>query len=103
MHKLLPSKQWPVTNDAEMLRGVHVVLRRFFEPILPTPYYKPFAKSLMSKVHQTAAGDAPGFLKLLEHFAPDNLVGDYERSCFARIQAFVELVRPLISMPSQLF
>ena len=96
VHELLPSKQWPMTNEAEMLRGVHMVLLRFFNPILPKTYYKPFAEDLMSKIHQTATGNALGFLKLLEHFAPDDLIGHYERTCFARVQAFVDLFRPLI-------
>lgn len=96
VHTLLPRKQWPMTNEAEMLRGVHMVMLRFFDPILPRGYYKPFAEELMSKVLRVGSANPAGFLNLLEFFSPDDLLGHYERSTFARLQAFVELFRPLI-------
>ncbi len=96
VHELLPRKQWPMTNEAEMVRGVHMVMLRFFDPILPESYYQPFAKELMSKILQVGGGNPSGFLDLLDYFSPDDLLGHYERSCFARLQAFVKLFRPLI-------
>lgn len=96
VHALLPSKQWPMSNEAEMLRGVHMVMLRFFDPILPPSYYKPFTEELLTKLFKVATDHPEGFLDLITYFAPDELLGQYERAVFARFRAFVDLYRNLI-------
>ena len=96
VHALLPKKQWPMTNEAERLRGVHMVMLRFFDPILPQGYYKPFCEELLGRITAVAKAHRPGFLDLLAYFTPDELLGHYERAVFARFRAFVELYRHVI-------
>ncbi len=96
VHALLPRRQWPMSNDAEFLRGVHMVMLRFFDPILPKGYYKPFVEDLAANIMNIAKLHPAGFLDLLNHFAPDELLGQYEHAVFARFQAFVDLYRHII-------
>lgn len=96
VHAVLPRKQWPMNNDAEFLRGVHMIMLRFFHPILPESYYKPFTEELFKKITSVAKSNPAGFLDLLDHFSPDELLGQYDRAVFARFQAFVELYRHVI-------
>jgi hypothetical protein len=96
VHAMLPRKQWPMTNEAEFLRGVHMVMLRFFDPVLPSGYYRPFVEDLLEKITTVATDNPAGFLNLLNHFAPDELLGYYERAIFVRFQAFVDLYRHLI-------
>jgi hypothetical protein len=103
VHTMLPRKQWPMTNEAEMLRGVHMVKLRFFDPVLSSDYFATASKDLMPKIGGLAKKHPAAFLDLLTYFSPDNLLKHYEQISFNRLQAFVELFRSLIPAFAQFF
>lgn len=96
VHMILPRKQWPMTNEAEMLRGVHQVKLRFFAPVLSSDYFEMASKDLMPKILGLGKKYPAAFLDLLTYFSPDNLLKHYEQISFNRLQAFVEMFRFLI-------
>ncbi len=103
VHTMLPRKQWPMTNEAEMLRGVHQVKLRFFHPILSSDYFTAASEDLMPKIKGLAQKHPAGFVDLLTYFSPDNLLKHYEQISFNRLQVFVELFRSLIPAFAQFF
>lgn len=103
VHTMLPRKQWPMTNEAEMLRGVHQVKLRFFHPVLSSDYFAASSDDLIPKIKGLAQKHPAAFLVLLTYFSPDNLLKHYEQISFNRLQAFVELFRSLIPAFAQFF
>jgi hypothetical protein len=103
VHTVLPREQWPMTNEAEMLRGVHMVKLRFFSPVLSSDYFEMASEYLMPRINDLAQKHPAGFLDLLTYFSPDNILKRYEQISFSRLQAFVELFRPLIPAFAQFF
>jgi hypothetical protein len=103
IHKYLPQKQFPMNNDVEMLRGVHQINLLFFSPVQDDDYLTRATKSLMPAILNTAKQYPEGFLDLLHHFVPSDLLKHYENKIFLRMQSFVDLFRSVIPAFAQRF
>ena len=96
VHKHLPRKQFPMNNDAEMVRGVHQINLLFFHPILDNDYFERTMKELIPSLVESAKNSGSGFIDLLKYFSESSRLRDYEGKILLQMQRFVDLFRSII-------
>lgn len=96
VHRHLDRKQFPMSNNAEMLRGVHQINLIFFMPLLETNYFEHATETLMPALRSAADKSSVGFLELHDDFGQKGLLLHYEESLFDRLENFVEIFRLII-------
>jgi hypothetical protein len=103
VHKYLPKKQFPMNNEAEMVRGVHQLNLLLFSPILDESYFPRATKRVLPSIHEGATKNIDSFLDLLRFFVDRGLLKQYERKLLERLEAFTKLFRSIIPAFAMLF
>lgn len=89
LRPFLPKAQFPLNNDLELYRGLHILQTRWFNPIFHGKYFDIISKKMFVGIHEIMDKDIVKYFDLIRFFAVNNSLENFERDVFKIIQAFV--------------
>lgn len=89
LRPFLPNTQFPLNNDLELLRGLHVLQIRWFNPVFRGKYFDIISKKMFVGIHEIMNKDMVKYFDMINFFADNKMLDNFERDIFKIIQAFV--------------
>ena len=96
LRNYLPEKQFPLTNIAELLRGVHQLNLLFVWPLLDSTRFDRATKTLFKILPLLAQKYSKSLTELVAHFEESGLLLSFEEKILRRIGHLVETFKFLL-------
>lgn len=85
----LPAKQFPLNNDLELLRGLHILQIRWFNPIFRGNYFDIISEKMFGGIREIVAKDGMKYFELIDFFVGHQMLDNFERDVFKILHAFI--------------
>jgi hypothetical protein len=94
--RYLPKDKFPMTNEAEYVRGVHQLNLLFLWAVLDHSRFEKQTKFLFRTLQSLSSHHGKGFAELLKYFADQDLLQKYGEQLHGRMAHFVDRFRYLL-------